>query len=180
MEWVRSSVTIATRTFKFIPNITLLWSYQSIKVHCITPLVAMTTQLWCHSFPAMHAMLLRFSSYIPVQILKSQRLKFSQTNIFLKSINSLLMMEWREFHQSVAANEIIGIFMYQSTTGCQLKLERTGFMASEEMSFEKVDDGRRMPGYTISSPTCLRLKWAKMHEKRIDELSLHKVRWSQC
>ena len=30
----------------------------------------------------MHAMLLRFSSYIPVLILKSQRLKFSHTNIF--------------------------------------------------------------------------------------------------
>ena len=30
----------------------------------------------------MHAMLLRFSSYIPVLILKSQRLKFSHTNNF--------------------------------------------------------------------------------------------------
>ena len=37
----------------------------------------------------MHAMLLRFSSYIPVLMLKSQWLKFSQT-IFLKSLNSLL------------------------------------------------------------------------------------------
>ena len=30
----------------------------------------------------MYAMLLRFSSYLPVLILKSQRLKFSQTNNF--------------------------------------------------------------------------------------------------
>ena len=31
---------------------------------------------------AMHAMVLRFSSYIPVLILKRQRLKFSHTNNF--------------------------------------------------------------------------------------------------
>ena len=32
MEWVHSSVTIATRTFRLIPNIPLLWSYQAIEV----------------------------------------------------------------------------------------------------------------------------------------------------
>ena len=40
-------------------------------------------------------------------------------------------------------------------------MARIGFMASEEMSFENVEndgrtttiDGRRMPAYTISSPT---------------------------
>ena len=32
MEWVHSSVTITTMTFKFIPNIPLIWSYQAIKV----------------------------------------------------------------------------------------------------------------------------------------------------
>ena len=32
MEWVHSSVTIVTMTFKFIPNISLLYSYQAIKV----------------------------------------------------------------------------------------------------------------------------------------------------
>ena len=55
------SVTIATRTFKFIPKITLLWSYQAIKVW---PLQL----LWQHSCDVipflqwyeMHAMLLRF------------------------------------------------------------------------------------------------------------------------
>ena len=35
-------------------------------------------------------------------------------------------------------------------------------MASEEMSFENVDDdGQRMPAYTISSSMSLRLRWAK-------------------
>ena len=34
-------------------------------------------------------------------------------------------------------------------------------MASEEMSFENVDDGIRMPAYTISSPMSFWLKWAK-------------------
>ena len=32
MEWVHSSVTIATLTFKFIPNNPRLCSYQAIKV----------------------------------------------------------------------------------------------------------------------------------------------------
>ena len=32
MEWVHSSVTIATMIFKFIANISLLCSYQAIKV----------------------------------------------------------------------------------------------------------------------------------------------------
>ena len=32
VEWVHSSVTMATRTFRFIPNIAFLWSYQAIKV----------------------------------------------------------------------------------------------------------------------------------------------------
>ena len=44
-------------------------------------------------------------------------------------------------------------------------MERIGLTASEEMSFENVDgrtdDGRRMPVYTISSPTSLRLRLAK-------------------
>ena len=61
----------------------LLCSYQATKVK---PLQL----LWQHScdvipfqqWHALHAMLLRFSSYIPVLILKSQRIKFSQTNIF--------------------------------------------------------------------------------------------------
>ena len=39
---------------------------------------------------------------------------------------------------------------------------RIGFMASEEMSFESVDDGRRMPAYTISSSMSPRLRWAKI------------------
>ena len=34
-------------------------------------------------------------------------------------------------------------------------------MASEEMFFESVDDGRRMPNYTISSLLSLRLRWVK-------------------
>ena len=41
-------------------------------------------------------------------------------------------------------------------------------MASEEMSFEYVDEGRtmttderRMPAYIISSPMSFRLRWAK-------------------
>ena len=41
-------------------------------------------------------------------------------------------------------------------------MARIGFMASEEMLFENVDDGRadgrRMPAYTISSPMSLRLR----------------------
>ena len=45
-------------------------------------------------------------------------------------------------------------------------MARIGFMASEEMLFENVDDGwtmdgRRMPAYTLSSPMSLRLRWAK-------------------
>ena len=45
-------------------------------------------------------------------------------------------------------------------------MERIGFTASEEKSFENVDerqrmDGRQMPAYTISSPMGLRLRWAK-------------------
>ena len=44
-------------------------------------------------------------------------------------------------------------------------MERIGFTASEEMSFEKVErqqttDGQRMPTYTISSPMSLRLRRA--------------------
>ena len=53
----------------------------------ITPSVAMTTVVMSFRFD--NAILLRFSSYTPVLILKSEKLKFSQTNIFLKSINSL-------------------------------------------------------------------------------------------
>ena len=33
-------------------------------------------------------------------------------------------------------------------------------MASEEMSFENVEDGRRVPAYTICSPM-IRLRWTK-------------------
>ena len=32
MEWVHSSVIIATKSFNLIPNIPLLWSYQDIRV----------------------------------------------------------------------------------------------------------------------------------------------------
>ena len=44
---------------------------------------------------------------------------------------------------------------------------RIGFRAAEEMSFENVDrqwrmddDGQLLPGYTLSSPVSLRLRWA--------------------
>ena len=74
----------------------------------ITPSVAMTTQLWCHSVSAMacnamHAMLLRFSSYIPVLILKSQRLKFSQTNNFSQIIKFgvRLWSDWADANQYI-------------------------------------------------------------------------------
>ena len=42
-------------------------------------------------------------------------------------------------------------------------------MASEEMSFENVDDddGQQMPAYTISSPMSLRLRWAKKYSKSV-------------
>ena len=47
-------------------------------------------------------------------------------------------------------------------------MERIGFTASEEKSFEcwrrttdERTDGRRMPAYTISLPMSLRLRWAK-------------------
>ena len=51
------------------------------------------------------------------------------------------------------------------------KIERIGFTASEEKSFENDDgqwrmDRRRMPAYTISSPMSLRLRWAKKTDKR--------------
>ena len=49
-------------------------------------LVAMVTELCTHSISAMHAMLLRFSSCIPVLILKSQRHNFFQTNNFSQII----------------------------------------------------------------------------------------------
>ena len=82
MEWVHMLVTIATsRTFKFIQKLPVLWSYQAIKVWLLQ-------LLWQHSCDVipflheMHAMLLRIPSCIPVLILKSQRLKFSQTNNF--------------------------------------------------------------------------------------------------
>ena len=43
-------------------------------------------------------------------------------------------------------------------------------MASEEISFENVDDGertdgRRMPAYTIRSPMSLPLRWATKDQK---------------
>ena len=83
IESVHRLVTIATRTFKFMLKIPLLWSYQAINVWILQ-------LLWQHSYDViplvqcheMHARLLRFSSCIPVLILKSQRLKFSQTNNF--------------------------------------------------------------------------------------------------
>ena len=48
-----------------------------------------------------------------------------------------------------------------------VKYGEIGFMVSEEMSFENVDDdgrmdGRRIPAYTISSPISLRLRLAKI------------------
>ena len=46
---------------------------------------AIVTQSWNE----MHTMLLRFSSCIPLLPFKSQSLSFSQTNIFLKSLNSV-------------------------------------------------------------------------------------------
>ena len=81
LKWNERAATIATRPFKFIPNIPLLWSYQVIKVLPLQLLLR-------HSYDvipflqwhAMHAMLLRLPSYIPVLILKCQRLEFSQTN----------------------------------------------------------------------------------------------------
>ena len=61
-------------------------------------------------------------------------------------------------------------------------MERIGFTASEEMSFEKVDrwrttttDGQRMPTYTISSPMSLRLRWAKKHKFEIKEIGTYTV-----
>ena len=76
-------VTIATRTFKSIPYTSLLWNYQAIQVWHFQ-------LLWQHSYDvipllqwhAVYAMLLSFSSCIPVLNLKSQTLKFSQTNNF--------------------------------------------------------------------------------------------------
>ena len=51
-------------------------------------IVAMVTKLCTYSISAMamHAMLLRFASCIPMLILKSQRHNFSQTNNFSKII----------------------------------------------------------------------------------------------
>ena len=76
MKWVHSSVTIATKTFKFIPYISLLWNEMSaqfgyhsnkdLQIYTIhfppmklpghpsmTFSVAMATHLWCHSTSAM-------------------------------------------------------------------------------------------------------------------------------
>ena len=51
------------------------------------------------------------------------------------------------------------------TYRCYMRnMARIGFMASEEMSFENVDDDGRMPAYIISSPMRLRLRWAKKTE----------------
>ena len=49
-----------------------------------------------------------------------------------------------------------------------VKMVRTGFMASEETSFENVD-GRTTDasGYTISSPMSLQLRWAKNKKKKL-------------
>ena len=64
MKWVHSSVTIATKTFKFIPYTSLLWNYQDIQVWPFQ-------LLWQHIYDvipllqwhAMHAMLLSFSAF---------------------------------------------------------------------------------------------------------------------
>ena len=48
----------------------------------------------------MHAMLLRFSSCIPVLILKSQRLKFSQTNHF-SQINKFFVIYVNKIFQNI-------------------------------------------------------------------------------
>ena len=90
---VHSSVTIATWTIKFKPYTSLLLNYHAIQVWPIQ-------LLWQHSYDvipllqwhAMHAMLLSFSSCISVLILKSQTLKFSQTNIFSQIIYSLFVV----------------------------------------------------------------------------------------
>ena len=55
-------------------------------------LVAMVTELCTHSISAMHAMLLRFASCIPVLILKKSDTFFLKQIIFLKSLNSMLNM----------------------------------------------------------------------------------------
>ena len=94
MEWVRCSATIVTMTFKFIPN-TLSYSitrpskYNPFSCYDNTVVMSFRSQQW----HAMHAMLLRFSSYKPVLILKSQRLKFSQTNN-LSQINKFFVFIW--------------------------------------------------------------------------------------
>ena len=71
---VHRLVTRATRNFKFIPKIRLLWSYQAINVWPLQLL----WQHSCNAIPclrwhAMHAMLLRISSCIPVLILKKSK-----------------------------------------------------------------------------------------------------------
>ena len=60
------------------------------------------------------------------------------------------------------------ILFIPSTYRCYVwNMARISFMASEEMSFENVDDvrtmmdGQQMPAYTISSPMSLQLRWAK-------------------
>ena len=66
-----------------------LRSMACIACHCWN---GVTSQLCCHSnwkgytLKAMHAMLLRFASCIPVLMLKSQRHNFSQTNNFSQII----------------------------------------------------------------------------------------------
>ena len=47
-----------------------------------------------------------------------------------------------------------------------VKYGENRLMASEEMLFENVGDGRRMPAYTISSPMGLQLMWAKNQTPR--------------
>ena len=49
-------------------------------------LVAMVTKRCTHFISAMHAMLLRFSSCIPVLILKSQKPKFLEQLFFLNHL----------------------------------------------------------------------------------------------
>ena len=81
MEWVHSSVTIATRTFKFyqtFPSYEVTRPSKYSPFRCYDNTVVMSFRF--SNRHALHAMLMRFSSYIPVLSLKSQRLKFSHTN----------------------------------------------------------------------------------------------------
>ena len=91
MEWVHSSVTIATRTFKFIPNIPLLWSYKAINnpFSCYDNRVMMSF----HFSNGMQCMPCSWDFHHTYQckFWKVKDSNFLIQIIFLKSINSLFI-----------------------------------------------------------------------------------------